>query len=287
MSLNVLVVDDSPVMRKVVRRSLGMCGLPVGEIHEAGNGLEALAVLARCWVDLVVADINMPEMNGVEMVEKMAEDQLIARIPVVMVTSERSEARIERLRQLGVRGYLTKPFRPEALRDLVNDLLPIEGALKMEPTPALLCETAAATLEECVFMVAQPSALAPVWPREVVRATIGFDGPLRGILGIVTTVELAEELALSMMGTMSGATDAAAEGALAELANIVGGVLVERLFGREATVHLGLPAVARDLGPPTGGITATLLDEEGRAIGLTLDLGRPAPRSIHTLSEVP
>jgi hypothetical protein len=217
----------------------------------------------------------------------MAEDQLISRIPVVMVTSERSEARIERLRQLGVRGYLTKPFRPEALRDLVADLLPVEGALKAEPTAALLCETAAATLEECVFMVAQPALAPPAWPAVVLRATIGFDGPLRGRLGMVTTVETGEDLALSMMGTMSGSPAAAADGALAELANIVCGVLVERLFGREATVHLGLPTIERDVGPPSAGLTATLIDEEGRAVGLTLDLGRPPPRSIHAFPEAP
>jgi two-component system chemotaxis response regulator CheY len=126
--LRVLVVDDSTVMRRMVVKSLEMGGLPVDEVFEADSGLQALRILDDHWVDLVLCDINMPNMNGVELVERMANDVLTAKIPVVMVTTERSEVRISQLKKLGVTAYLNKPFRPEALAQTVRDLLGLEGA---------------------------------------------------------------------------------------------------------------------------------------------------------------
>lgn len=123
MSYNILVVDDSPTARKIVRRAIGMSGLPVGQVHEAGNGVEALQVLERQWVDVVFADINMPEMDGDALIERMRASELLSEIPVLVITSDRSEARMERLKARGVRAYLTKPLTPEAVRDAVQRLL--------------------------------------------------------------------------------------------------------------------------------------------------------------------
>lgn len=123
MSYTILVVDDSPLIRRMIKRSIGIANLDVGTIHEAGNGRDALEVLENHWVDLVLADINMPEMNGIEMMEQIARDELLSKIPVVIVSTERSEARIDHLRKLGVRGYLTKPFTPEEIRDVMLSLL--------------------------------------------------------------------------------------------------------------------------------------------------------------------
>jgi two-component system, chemotaxis family, chemotaxis protein CheY len=123
MSLTVLVVDDSAVIRTVVKKSIAMSGLEVGEIFEAANGLEALQVLNEKWIDIVFADLNMPEMNGVELVETMAKDNLLVSIPVVIVSSEQSQARIDELKRLGIRAYLRKPFRPEGFRDVVNEVI--------------------------------------------------------------------------------------------------------------------------------------------------------------------
>ncbi len=123
MALQILVVDDSPVTRKMVRRAIGLCGLAVGEVFEAGDGAEALRQLGAHPVDLVLADINMPVMNGMELVERMSADPALARVPVVVVATPMSEQRIERLLDIGARAYLAKPFRPEALRDLVLEIL--------------------------------------------------------------------------------------------------------------------------------------------------------------------
>src|SRR4051812_48406968 len=106
MLLNVLIVDDSPIMRKMVRRSLEMANLPLGSVLEANEGREALLRLADHQIDIVLADINMPVMNGVELVEQMVADGLLPRIPVVIVSTERSQERMSHLKRLGVRNYL-------------------------------------------------------------------------------------------------------------------------------------------------------------------------------------
>jgi two-component system, chemotaxis family, chemotaxis protein CheY len=79
-------------------------------------------------VDIVFVDINMPKMNGIEFVQRMAKTHLLEQIPVVIVSTERAEARIEQLRNFGIRAYLPKPFRPEDLRDIVADLLEKKGS---------------------------------------------------------------------------------------------------------------------------------------------------------------
>jgi two-component system chemotaxis response regulator CheY len=123
-----LVVDDSPVTRKMVRRALGLCGLEVAEVYEAGDGAEALEQLAQHHVDLVLADINMPVMNGIELVERMSRDPELAGVPVVIVATPMSQDRVEHVLDKGARAYLAKPFRPEALRDVVNQILGTTGA---------------------------------------------------------------------------------------------------------------------------------------------------------------
>jgi two-component system chemotaxis response regulator CheY len=127
MRYRVAIVDDSSTQRSMVRKAIGMAGLDVAEVLEASNGREALELFRREWVDVVFADINMPEMTGVEMVEHMARDGLLASLPVVIVSSNRNEAEIGALLERGVRAYIQKPFRPEAFRDIVERLLGPSG----------------------------------------------------------------------------------------------------------------------------------------------------------------
>jgi two-component system chemotaxis response regulator CheY len=116
MSYRILVVDDSPVARRVVRRALGMTGLPIAEIPEAGSGIEALEVLRRDWIDLIVCDVHMPEMNGQELVEHMRTDPSLSDVPVIIVSSDTTDARRDSLLEAGARDYLHKPITPERLR---------------------------------------------------------------------------------------------------------------------------------------------------------------------------
>lgn len=122
MTLNILIVDDSATIRAVVSKTLKIAEVPVGELYEAGNGKEALEIIGSKWVDLILADINMPVMNGIEMIEKMCEDGLMKTIPVVIISTEGSVTRIEQLKAKGVRAYLRKPFKPEQIKEIIQDI---------------------------------------------------------------------------------------------------------------------------------------------------------------------
>jgi len=123
MSLNVLVVDDSATVRAVIAKTLEIAGVSVGELHQATNGEEALQILDDNWVDIIFADINMPVMTGIEMIERMNEDGLLKTIPVVIVSTEGSKTRIEELKNKGVSAYIRKPFTPEQIKDIVDKIM--------------------------------------------------------------------------------------------------------------------------------------------------------------------
>jgi two-component system chemotaxis response regulator CheY len=122
MAINILIVDDSGVMRSMIAKTIRLSGLELGEIHQAGNGREGLDVLNQNWIDLVIADINMPVMNGEEMIDRILENPDLRDIPIVVVSTEGSKTRVDRLQKKGIR-FIHKPFTPEAIRDTVINLL--------------------------------------------------------------------------------------------------------------------------------------------------------------------
>ena len=117
MELHVLIVDDSPAMRSFIRRVLDLCGLEVTLCLEASNGAEALRLLEDNWVDAVLTDINMPQMDGEELLRRMSVHEVLRSIPVLVVSTDRTEGRIQKMLTLGAKGYVTKPFAPETLRE--------------------------------------------------------------------------------------------------------------------------------------------------------------------------
>lgn len=126
MVLNMLVVDDSAVMRSVIIKTLRLSGLQIGEVHQAGNGAEALKILSENWIDLALVDLNMPVMNGEEMIEKVRQDPETSDLNIIVVSTEGSETRINSLREKNVE-FLHKPFVPEDLRELVFNLTGAEN----------------------------------------------------------------------------------------------------------------------------------------------------------------
>jgi len=128
MASSILVVDDSGIMRSMIRRTIAMAGLEVGQILEAGNGIEAFAQLAEHEISVVLLDINMPVMNGVQFLRRMHDDPRLKDIPVVVASTEGSETRIAELRAMGARGYVRKPFHPEQLRDALAPFISIGSA---------------------------------------------------------------------------------------------------------------------------------------------------------------
>jgi len=119
MAYNILIVDDSQTMRKIIQKSVLLSGFELGKCWEAGNGQEALDMLNSQMVDLILADLNMPVMNGLEMLRELQKDEKRRGIPVVLITTEGSEKRLEEAYTLGIKGYIQKPFHPEMIRDVL------------------------------------------------------------------------------------------------------------------------------------------------------------------------
>ena len=116
--LNCLIVDDSSVMRRMVRRTMELSEVPLGEVHEAGNGREALDLLQTVAVDVLFTDINMPVMNGAELLRALSKKPDVVRARVV-ISTDGSEARKAEVVGLNVDWYLEKPLRPEVMRDVL------------------------------------------------------------------------------------------------------------------------------------------------------------------------
>jgi two-component system chemotaxis response regulator CheY len=128
MSLRVLIVDDSPAMRAYVRRTLQLSGLPVEAVFEAGNGEEALLIVGKenrdeSKLDIIFTDLNMPVMNGEDFVKQLQTQETDKEIPVLVISTDATQRRVLKLRELGARGYISKPCAPELIRMKVEQVL--------------------------------------------------------------------------------------------------------------------------------------------------------------------
>lgn len=121
--IRALIVDDSSVMRKIVERSLRQAGVDLEKVSEASNGAEALAVLQSDAVDIILCDINMPVMDGLEFVRQAATVESAKHVPIVMITTEGSESHVVEALSAGARGYIRKPFTPDQVKEHVVPLL--------------------------------------------------------------------------------------------------------------------------------------------------------------------
>lgn len=123
MGINVLIVDDSATTRAIVQKSVKLSGVAIDSMLEAENGEAALKTLGAAWVDVVLTDINMPVMNGVELIRAMKACGMLPSIPVIVISTDGSAARAGQLKELGVSTFLQKPLAPEQLRDALVNLL--------------------------------------------------------------------------------------------------------------------------------------------------------------------
>jgi two-component system, chemotaxis family, chemotaxis protein CheY len=118
-----LIVDDSSVMRKIVERCLRQAGVESLVVVEAGSGVEGLEILKSRRVDLILSDINMPAMDGLEFVRQLRKQQLAEGVPVVMITTESSEEHVKQAIEAGAIGYIRKPFTADQVKQKVLSLL--------------------------------------------------------------------------------------------------------------------------------------------------------------------
>jgi len=121
--IRALIVDDSSVMRKIIERSLRQAGVNLSVVYEAGSGTDALELLKTKDVDLILSDINMPSMDGLEFLRQIRAQNLAVGVPVVMITTESSEEHVKQAIQAGARGYIRKPFTAEQVKERVLPLV--------------------------------------------------------------------------------------------------------------------------------------------------------------------
>jgi two-component system chemotaxis response regulator CheY len=126
--LRALIIDDSAVMRKVIERALRQAGLELSEVLQASNGEEALQTLrddqgSANALALILSDINMPVMDGLQFLEARKKENLAQGVPVVMITTEGNEAFVMRAISAGAQGYICKPFTAEQVKARVLPLM--------------------------------------------------------------------------------------------------------------------------------------------------------------------
>jgi two-component system chemotaxis response regulator CheY len=115
--LDVLIVDDSAAIRKILQRVLRQTDLNIGEIAEAGDGTEAVEILKNRTFDLILSDINMPQMDGLQLLARIRDMSHLKNVPVIMITTEGGQGRVMEAVQLGATGYLRKPFTAEQIKE--------------------------------------------------------------------------------------------------------------------------------------------------------------------------
>ncbi len=123
MPVDVLIVDDSAAIRKILQRVLRQAEIPLGQVHEAGDGLEALEKLRTEKVTLVLADINMPKMDGLQLLTQIKASAEWKHLPVIMVTTEGNQSKVLEAVQLGAAGYVRKPFTADQIQHTLCDLV--------------------------------------------------------------------------------------------------------------------------------------------------------------------
>ncbi|MFN7671152.1 MAG: response regulator [Planctomycetota bacterium] len=122
MAKNILIVDDSATMRKIIMRGIRQAGIDNAEFKEAGDGVEGLQAIAAGAFDLILSDVNMPNMNGLDFVKAVTE-KLATPPPIVMITTEGSEEIVREAMHRGATGYLRKPFTPEKIQEVIGPFL--------------------------------------------------------------------------------------------------------------------------------------------------------------------
>lgn len=231
MAWNILIVDDSSLTRKRIKRIIEMADLDVGEFLDAENGSDALKTLERVDVDLVLTDLNMPEMSGDEMVHQMKNSEATKEIPVVVISTESKTSRIKDLLAEGVKDYLHKPFTPEEFKQIIKTLWTKSESEVEDLLPQALTEA----LETMAFLTFIPEDEDMVIPTETVTAEIDFTGAKKGTIQIIASTDFCKTLAENI-AAIDDVSDQAALDALKELSNVTCGLFLPMVVSSTADV---------------------------------------------------
>ncbi len=248
---SILVVDDSKTTRRMIARALVMGGVDRARIREAGHGLEALAVLDREQICLVICDVNMPEMDGRELLVELGRRGYLSKLPVVMCTSVSSSRQLVELVRIGAQTVIRKPFNPHDLFQQVEPYLPKQSAPPAEgpqSQPAAddegLSELVTSASDEALAALLATTAFIEAVPvdeplplnRVLFLAETTLSGSLVGTIGLASAMDAATELAANLTGEAPGHDDVARLDAVAEVLNIFAGEALEQLGARGVDV---------------------------------------------------
>jgi len=267
MAWNILIVDDSSLTRKKMKRIIEMVGLDVCQFLDAENGAEALKILDQADVDLVLSDLNMPEMSGAEMVRRMKSNPEVKSVPVVVVSAESTTTRAKELLAVGVKDYLHKPFTPEEFKEVMENL----WSKTENETTQLLKEALTKALETMAFATVIPVDEDMRIPKETVSAEIEFNGARRGRIQIIAGLEFCNLLAENIAG-IDEVNDQNAVDALQELANVTCGLFLPTAVSSKTEIFdVTVPHAKKCDNPSqwdefTAGQGSSILNVEGNAI---------------------
>ena len=246
MPLNIMVVDDSKTVRTIITKTLELARMPISSIYQAANGKEALEILDENWVDIVLTDINMPEMNGIEMIDKMQENGILDSIPVVVISTEGSTTRMKQLKQKGISAYIQKPFSPEQIRDVVTNLL---GLRETTAHRDVINKIFSEVMEKLALMFCAPieNEDFPVEKEGYIQARMYFSSDKAyGMLSMTLPDEDYYEIAASFLNIEStnNVDEDEAIDALKEVLNITCGQILGAIEDSALLYELTVPEVS-------------------------------------------
>ncbi len=236
----ILVVDDSPIMRRTMVRALGEAGVPFEEISEAHNGLEAMAVLERESVRLILLDPVMPVMSGEELLARVRMDDYHRDVPVIVVSNECDPDRLLRIGELGIQGYLHKPFTAEELRQVAGETL---GEAYGTLTAPLVAELLENLLERFSLRTSTPAELVDTIFHDRLAHVSYAGSRTAGEVYVSATDGFLSELAGGLLGRGPEQVDAERQGleALRELSSQLVDEMVRILGNATSPFDVGDP----------------------------------------------
>ena len=245
----ILIVDDSATTRAFIKRVITLTDLPIGTLTEAADGRAALQIMQSTPISIVLADLNMPVMDGIEMIAEMRTLPGLRDIPVVVISAQPDPEQIERLKASGVVAYLAKPFTPEDVRKTIEPLLG-EPAHAAAHAPAAvvnvsLAEALAEALETMAFFsmeLVDPAAPRPA--EEIRKARVQFQGKdFRGSLSLSAPKSFGVAVARNCAVVEP---ESQSDDALKELTNVTCGLFLRKRVGGATGFVMGAPDVSTE-----------------------------------------
>ncbi|HOO47511.1 MAG TPA: response regulator [Deltaproteobacteria bacterium] len=244
MKYNILLVDDSNVVKTALIMILNRSSLPIDQIYDASDGVEALQILDANRVHLVITDINMPNMDGEELIERMRSDPAKKAIPVVVISTEGSSVRIEHLKSLDIKAYLRKPFKAEDVHTMVSDTL-LTG-MKKSPFEFLLQAMQQVMPSMASMSPGFPeSGDVPVMQGDALNVNIAYSGWHSGEIGLILERQVVSRIAARIMGLddAEDISDDMIDDALRELMNVICGHFITLMYGDKSVLDVATPQV--------------------------------------------